>query len=279
MYTNHSFNYRQETHWRQIVEGQYQRFVPFQVIKGDIGGINISKQAILGPLAGWTLRKRTGRKVGLHDALGSRHPVWEHMIRIAQVSLIQIYIIWNCCKHTQKNQHKRWISICWGTHACILLPIQRSWLARHESHYKIYKCWALKFPTEGVWYWSTVILHPSLMFVCLHWNLALITLISPRNPRPRGIGSQTPLQNTGSSLGWDWWTPMSQLIISIAVLKWSAFVKFQSFTWCHLEPIRGWDLGTSCQNPRSPPDPKTPRRHRSWSWVLLCRSWTLHRRS
>ena len=145
MYTNHSFNYRQETHWRQIVEGQYQRFVPFQVIKGDIGGINISKQAILGPLAGWTLRKRTGRKVGLHDALGSRHPVWEHMIRIAQVSLIQIYIIWNCCKHTQKNQHKRWISICWGTHACILLPIQRSWLARHESHYKIYKCWALKF--------------------------------------------------------------------------------------------------------------------------------------
>ena len=121
MYTNHSFNYRQETHWRQIVEGQYQRFVPFQVIKGDIGGINISKQAILGPLAGWTLRKRTGRKVGLHDALGSRHPVWEHMIRIAQVSLIQIYIIWNCCKHTPKKSTQK-MNQYMLRHACMHPP-------------------------------------------------------------------------------------------------------------------------------------------------------------
>ena len=246
MYTNHSFNYRQETHWRQIVEGQYQRFVPFQVIKGDIGGINISKQAILGPLAGWTLRKRTGRKVGLHDALGSRHPVWgTYDSHCSSVTDTNIHYLKLLQTYPKKNQHKRWISICWGTHACILLPIQRSWLARHESHYKIYKCWALKFPTEGVWYWSTVILHPSLMFVCLHWNLALITLISPRNPRPRGIGSQTPLQNTGSSLGWDWWTPMSQLIISIAVLKWSAFVKFSVLhmmsPWTH-QGLRSRDL-------------------------------------
>lgn len=90
---------RQETHWRHIVEGQYQRFVPFQVIKWHIGSINIPKQAIRGPLAGRTLRKRTGRKIGLHETLGSRDPVWEQMILSDCSSVTDIDGMWNCCKH------------------------------------------------------------------------------------------------------------------------------------------------------------------------------------